>query len=203
MTTSEILQPIAYPLKQIDKWLVAILGTLLILIIRHFRRRILFLLTGDEYFRCEILSCCNNSTVDRIFGCSSNRCGMRDLGRRLGLWPYRIRISDLVVGNVRLGFMGEKDVTCARNLTTTLFPEVEHGINPLLCPAVVNVHDESLIRFPGSVSLNVHASVLADYVVVRLMYGMLPNGKGELAYVRIEPKKLVRSLALRAAKTKL
>ena len=99
--------------------------------------------------------------------------------------------------------MGEKDVTCARNLTTTLFPEVEHGINPLLCPAVVNVYDESLIRFPGSVSLNVHASVLADYVVVRLMYGMLPNGKGELAYIRIEPKKLVRSLALRAAKTKL
>lgn len=137
----------------------------------YMRRRILFLLTGDDklhctpettFYRCCCL-CCNTCTGDWTrcltnFTWVPHRYRNRNLvqvfGQGIGLKTHPVEIGQIVVGN--LPFEGRGD----------FYLDVENDLNPAMVTSVAEGANPRIVKFPEVFTIRVRKQLFRQYVVI-------------------------------------
>mmetsp|Transcript_50174 Transcript_50174/g.140053 ORF Transcript_50174/g.140053 Transcript_50174/m.140053 type:complete len:555 (-) Transcript_50174:494-2158(-) len=137
----------------------------------YMRRRILFLLTGDDklhcspettLFRCCCL-CCNTCTGDWTrcltnFTCVPHRYRNRNLvqmfGQSIGLRTYPVHLSHIIVGNLPCDARGD------------FYLDVENDLNPAMVTSVAEGANPRIVKFPEVFTIRVRRQLLRSWVTI-------------------------------------
>jgi hypothetical protein len=174
-------------IKTFDKVIILIIFTLVLILAIKYRRRILFLLTGDDMIRLDIFSCCHNPCIDSCCCCHAN-WPARYIGRFFGVWPHVVQFENFAIGNIPCsegGFFG------LGTKTADLFIELEQGINPTMQTRVQQGSDGTIAHFGDSFSINIHDSMLEGDIKIKVMDQDVV-GHDEVCFINLEPKTVIR-----------
>jgi hypothetical protein len=181
-------------LKTFDKIVVAAIFAILTMLAISYRRRILFLLTGDDTLRVNQFCCCTNSCIQFLCCCHWKINPVRFTAQQFGFWPLQITIRDIKIGNIPIEGDGVVSmvpiISAFAQKTADLYVEIEHNINPVMNTRVVT-DDGDIVDFGDTFTLNVHDSALESDVHFKVMDQDIV-AHDEIAYLTLDPQTLVR-----------
>lgn len=181
-------------LKTFDKIVVALIFAVLTMLVISYRKRVLFLLTGDDTLRVNQFCCCTNSLIQFLCCCGFKFNPMRSIAQGFGFWPVQITIRDIKIGNIPIEPDGIVSMlplpaVIAPAKTADLYVEIECGINPVMNTRVVT-DDGDIVDFGDTFTLNIHDSKLESDIHFKVMDQDIV-AHDEIAYLTMDPQTLI------------